>query len=354
MQHHEFSPSHLEQIRLCPGSHIMQKGLPEKETPWSLEGTKLHKAVETGDTSALNPDQKEVVEKCLEFLANLDKGEDPIIEFEKKVEVRDAAGNIVTYGFIDVLIRSKTKLIIIDWKFGFIPVKVVAENIQLATYALAALQLYPEYSECECHVFQPRIYNHSFHTFRNKENILANIFNLIEKAKSEDLLLRPSDSSCRYCKARLGCPAFRVKYQQLQASIEIYNLDDERVLSHLYAASLTVKGHISEIEDAVKARITEKGSCGNYIFQTQRGAREIKDINALYDVVKDYLTPREFNATCKVSVAKIESAIADKLCAAASANGEKMTKTAGKSLAESKIVHLVTRAADRFLVVEKE
>lgn len=352
MQHHEFSPSHLEQIRLCPGSHIMQKGIPEKESSWAAEGTLLHNAIANDDFSDLTEEQKEVVERCIEFISTLSKGEGASWEYEKKLEIKDESGTVITYGYADVIIRSKTKLIVIDWKFGYIPVKTVAENIQLASYALGALQAYPQYIECECWVFQPRIRNISSYTFRNPGNILTNIQHLISQGSSEDLILRPSDSACRYCKARLGCPAFRAKYQRLQASLEGYDLDDEKVLSQLYAASLTVKRHVNEIENALKEYISEHGRCGGYVFQTQNGAREIKDLNALYDSVKDYITPREFNDACKVSVSKIESMLADKFCAAAKNKGEKLTKTEGKSLAGERISHLVTRAAEKRLIVE--
>ena len=77
MQHHEFSPSHLEQIRLCPGSHIMQKGIPEKESPWSAEGTLLHNAIANDDFSDLTEEQKEETLRRIVKLHKEKKKSDP-------------------------------------------------------------------------------------------------------------------------------------------------------------------------------------------------------------------------------------------------------------------------------------
>ena len=93
----------------------------------------------------------------------------------------------------------------------------------------------------------------------------------------------------------------------------------------------------------MKQTIEEQGSCGKYVFDIKDGAREIKDLNRLYSVVKDYLTPQEFNDTCKVTLGKLESALAEKFIAAEAILGNKLTKTDAKKKCYDMLSELVSR-----------
>ena len=130
MEHHEFSPPRLEQLRICPGAHIMQQGLPDVETEWSKEGTLLHNAVATGNLDGLNDEQKETVEKCLNFLDSLVHEDDEVL-VEQKFSVFDTDGSELTFGYLDLCIFNQDtgELIVVDYKFGYIPVKDVDKNI---------------------------------------------------------------------------------------------------------------------------------------------------------------------------------------------------------------------------------
>lgn len=352
MLHHDFSPSRLEQLRICPGSYVMQQGLPDVETEWSKEGTLLHNAVATRNTDGLNDEQKEVVERCFEFLNSITNGGDDIY-IEQKFSVLDNDGTELTFGYLDICIfNEKTReLIVCDWKFGFIPVKDVDRNIQLATYAVAAMQKFGV-SECKCFVFQPRINKETHYTFTNASAIISNIKSIIKRAKDSTIVLNANQDACRYCKARLTCPAFRVEFQKLSASRADYDLTDTNTLEKLYDTTKDVKSFISEIERLVKQTIEEKGSCGKYQFQTTEGAREVKDLNALYATVKDYLTIAEFNSVCKLTLGKFEDLLAGKLMKEVEVQGGKLTKAQAKTVVYEKIRDLITRGTPTKKIVE--
>lgn len=352
MDHHEFSPSRLEQFRLCPGSYYMQQGLPEEESEWSKEGQLLHNAVATGCLDGLNDEQATAVQSCLDFLKSMVHPTDQVF-YEHKLTV-DYDDKVLTEGIADVIIVNpeEKKAYVIDWKFGYNPVKNVAENIQVATYAVGVMQRFGV-SSCKAFVFQPRIRFKSHYTFTNASAIIANIRSIIQWAKSRDLVLKASESACRYCRARLNCPAFRLNFQRLSACKPDYDLSDIPTLVSLYEASKEVKSFISEVEAAVKQVIEAKGRCGNYVFQTAEGAREVKDLNALYAVVKDYLTPQEFNAVCKITLGKFETALSEKLIAEAAVRGEKLTKTEAKSRCYAMIAHLISRGNPTKKIVEE-
>lgn len=353
MKHHEFSPSRLEQFRLCPGSYYMQQGLPEEENEWAKEGTLLHNAVATGCLDGLNDEQATVVQKCLNFLKTLIEPGDQVF-YEEKVTIKDENGNILTEGIVDVIIFNpeKHKAVTIDWKFGYNPVKNVSENIQVATYAVGVMQRFGVQA-CDAYVFQPRIHQKSHYQFSNADAIISNIRNIIKRAQSRDLVLKPSESACRYCRARLNCPAFRLNFQRISACRPDYDLSDIPTLVSLYEASKEAKSFISEVEAAVKKVIEDKGRCGNYVFQTAEGAREVKDLNALYAVVKDYLTPAEFNSVCKITLGKFETTLSQKLIAEAAVKGEAITKTEAKSRCYAMIAPLISRGNPTKKIVEE-
>lgn len=350
--HHDFSPSRLEQFRICPGAYLMQKGLPDVENEWSKEGTLLHNAVATGKTDGLNDEQKETVERCLNFWDSIVHEDDETL-VEQKFSVFDTDRSELTFGYLDLCVFNQEtgELIVVDWKFGYIPVKDVDKNIQLATYALAAMQRYGA-KKCLCYVFQPRIHKASHYTFTNPDAILANVKSIIKRAKDNKIVLNAQQDACRYCNARLGCPAFRIEFQKLMASKGDCDLSDTNTLERLYDTAKDVKSFISEIERHVKQMIEEKGSCGKYQFQTSDGAREVKDLNALYAVVKDYLTPAEFNSVCKLTLGKFEDLFASKLIAEADIQGQKLTKAQAKSAVFEKIRDLITHGTPTKKIVE--
>ena len=351
MKHHEFSPSSLEQYRLCPGSYQMQQGIPEQPSDAAAEGTLLHNAVATGNFDGLTSDQIELVTKCIEF-RNSFAEPDTLILNEEFVSVHDENGDEITTGTADCIILPRKPVpIVIDWKFGYTPVNDVNKNIQLATYALGVMQEY-KVDSVDAWVFQPRLHKKTHHIFTNATAILSNIKNIINAAASENIYLKPSEAACRYCKARLSCPAFRVKFQKLMASRNDYDMNHIPTLEKLFDASKSIKTFLNEIENAVKSVIEEKGACGKYVFQTTEGAREIKDLNALYSVVKNYLTTAEFNNVCKVSVSKLESAVADRMIAGVKANGGKLSKAEAKSTVSKMISELVTRGNPKKTIVE--
>ena len=355
MDHHEFSPSKLEQLRICPGSYVMQQGLPETPSAISAEGTLLHNAVATGDFTGLNDEQIEVVQQCIDFYKSFMKEGSQVL-FEQAVEIKNPeTGEVLTQGIVDcIVIVEPDVIVVIDWKFGYNPVSNVERNIQLASYSAGVMQLF-NVSAVDAWVFQPRIHKKSHHLFTNEDAICANIKVIINKtsvSSEGSIHLFACEEACRYCKARLNCPAFRVKFQKLTASNGDYDLNHIPTLEKLYEASKGVKSFLSEIENAVKRVIEEKGRCGKYTFELSKGSREVKDLNALYGKVQDYLTPQEFNSVCKVSLGKFEATVADKLIAAAVAVGEKLTKTEAKRLCYAMIADLVTTGTPTKKIVE--
>jgi CRISPR/Cas system-associated exonuclease Cas4 (RecB family) len=347
MSHHTFSPSKLDQLRICPGSYKMQVGIPEQPaSEYAEEGRMLHECVATGSTEGISETQEELVQSCWDFLNGIRQEDDEVIH-EQKIEISSENGEVLTFGTADVIIKHKSgEVSVIDWKFGYTPVKHPAENAQLATYSAAAME-FSGASECTGYIYQPRLRYTAKFRFTNRPAIVKNIEHIIRQATGEKLILCANDESCRYCKARLGCPAFREKYQRIMA-IENSDLESEETLVRLYEDTKVLKPFIAQIEDAVKQMIESVGKCGNYIFKESYGSRKIPDINSLYDRLKDLLTPREFNEICSVSIGKLEALATSKIVAAS----ENMPKAEAKRLFADMVADLIVRGTPSKTIVE--
>jgi len=332
----------------------MQLGLPERESEWAAEGKKLHLAIATGDRSGLDADQVALVDRCLEFALGLANEPNDVMLFEQPINVLSENGLLITSGTVDcVIVKANSQLIVIDWKFGYNKVSEVLRNIQLAAYCVGAMQCFKS-DRCIGYVYQPRIKNVSLYEFTNPRSIIANINGIIERTTREKMVLNPSEEACRYCRARLNCPAFRVKFQKLSACRENFDFSNLSHLTALYESSRAVKSFINEIESEVRKVVETTGSCGRYVFQISEGSREIKDLNSLYAAVKDYLTQGEFNDICKVTIGKLESSLSERIAAEAKAKGETITKTEAMSRCRKIIAPLITHGAQTKKIVEQE
>lgn len=350
-------PSALQQYAACPGSYQMQLGMPYETSPEAEEGTMLHSRVaHGGNTEGLDTEQAGAVEFCMEFLMDTirDSGLGTAT-FEQPIEVRRQDGTLLTKGTCDVLLTGKNAdtCAVIDWKFGRTPVEDAASNLQLAAYALGAMQLIKA-SSCTVHVFQPRIKKHTCYTFTKPEAIIANIDKVIKRATGESMILNAGEA-CRYCKAKGVCPAFRRTSDALAVVRDNADaLATPEKLADYYSKAQIVKKLCSQIEDAMKMYLDEHGECAGYRYQEIAGKREVNDICGVAVALSGIITNSEFLDCCTASTSKLESLYVEKACAAATANGQKLTKKDAKAQFESETAQFIQRGTPTRRIVLKE
>ncbi len=347
-QHHDFSPSKLPMLMACPGAYKMQQGIADVQSPEAQEGSMLHECVATGKLDGLNSEQETAVTSCLDFLAKL-AGEGAKVYREMPMTVKDADGSVLTSGTCDIAIEYPDgRLAVIDWKFGRKAVADVNRNMQLASYAVGAMQELGHQS-CECHVYQPRIYAHSAYTFARPDAILANIRNIISKCQCENLLLCPGEH-CAYCKAKGRCPAFMAKFKALAEPLADWQDSPEQIVA-LYEQSKVVEKFCREVKAALEAYISAHGKCGGYIYREKPGNREIGDISSAYSALQDYITQQELLGQCKVSVSGLTDVLVGKMQAQAQAAGGKLTKVAAKAKIEELLAPYIQRGTPTKTIV---
>ena len=355
--HHLYSPSRLQRIHDCPGSVRMESMCPPVEnTPDATEGTMLHERVVSEDLSGLDSEQAAAVESCLSFAESLiDNSCTVDKELFLIVRDEDGKGDVLTSGTADfVIVHTGQKTAdVIDWKFGRTPVEEAPNNYQGASYSLGVFQRFGV-SSVTFHIYQPRIFNHTQYTFTNPKNILTNIRNIINRAKSTELILNAGDTACRYCAAKSICPAFSARFRALEPiQNETRALEDPAVLLDYWNRAQVVDRFLKELKEAVTDYCKEHGNLGEWYIQERAGRREITNTVELCTRLNSYITAAEWRQCNTVNLGKLTDLIVEKLKAAATANGEKLTTKAAKDKVEELIGDLIQRGEPSSVLARK-
>ena len=359
--HHLYSPSRLQRIHDCPGSVRMESMCPPvTTTPEASEGTLLHEAIkklirdpECDAYSGFDTEQCGAIENCLSFLATLEQKDD-LVNAEQPLYIEDEHGKLLTEGTADVVIvHTNNTADLVDWKFGRTIVEEAPNNYQLAAYALGVFQNYGVDS-VTCHIYQPRAYHQSHYTFSYPQNIQKNLQNIISLAKAPELILNAGDSQCRYCAAKSICPAFSARFRALEATpVETRDLTNPAVLLDYWNRAQVVERFLKELKEAVTNYCKEHGNLGEWYIQERAGRREITNTVELCTRLNSYITAAEWRQCNSVNLGKLTDLIVEKLKAAATANGEKLTTKAAKDKVESLIGDLIQRGEPSAVLTRK-
>ena len=222
--HALLAPSSAKRWLTCPGSVLMERGIPDVESDYAAEGTAAHFLAATAlrtDGRVPNGDSADPIQEYVDRIRESAQGHTLLVEQRLPIGhvtlEDDAAGTADA-----IVIHDDGKIIEInDLKFGM-GVKVYAErNEQMMLYALGALRQFTVLGEFEkviLRIHQLRL-NHldewecsvvELEEFADEVRVRAQfIWRLlkgeVEFKPSEDLC--PSDDACRFCKARSTCPA---------------------------------------------------------------------------------------------------------------------------------------------------
>ena len=246
----------------CPGSVALEASLPDETSAFAREGTAAHALAELALRAGCAPEKwvgEEIEGHFVDaaMAAHVAMYVDYInaLPGEKLYEVRvDYSGYAAGgFGTADCIVLDEGVVHVVDLKFGQ-GVRVEAkDNAQLMLYALGA---YGDFGfECKLDtarmsIVQPRL-DH-IDTFEIKINDLLKWARTVVKpaaklAMQEGAPFRPSESACRFCKARATCRALaqhnlelvQATFENLDArpapaSPDLLNIDEvTRLLPHL-------------------------------------------------------------------------------------------------------------------------
>jgi hypothetical protein len=198
----------------------MEQGLPESDSEQSNEGQLLHDyyAHPEYDRSFLKPNQRDLVDLA-DTLSGvvIKRCEEALMLLGPFIDIREMqlATNEGVYGTPDRLRNYYDKtVVIIDAKFGFNVVDRAEVNLQLRAYAVLGYDYARDAKQVVVSIVQPRTpYDEritmAVYTHEDIEAARKEIAFIIKHTEAVTMRLIPGEEQCRYCKAKLTCPAFR-------------------------------------------------------------------------------------------------------------------------------------------------
>lgn len=247
--HSTWSASGFEQKMLCPGSHVLQEGLPNTSSKYAAEGTAAHQvltwalqqdrpaAAYVGQTInvegfdiEVDDDMAEHVQVCIDYVKDA-AGDDGVILVDQRVNYSTYLDvpESEAWGTADVIIIRGNEIIVIDFKHGR-GFEVSAEaNPQMSLYALGALQAYQglvgDFNRVRMVISQPRIksapseYDITVEKLEYWARFAAR--GAVDKCNNAkvapevdgwaEVFLRPGEKQCKFCRAKATCPALRTE-----------------------------------------------------------------------------------------------------------------------------------------------
>lgn len=298
----------------CPPSARLGEQFPDRPTNAAAEGTLAHELAElklrhyfqtvdfgkTKYTRAVNKLKKEeawsdemleYTEEYLDYVKALAMGfkSRPSVAVEKQVDLKAYIPE--GFGTADCVLIGGGVIHVVDFKYGK-GILVSAEgNPQLALYALGAYEaykiLYPV-DRVEMHIVQPRVKDGISKWGCNLKELLAYgnyVGERAEMAFKGEGDFSPSESTCRFCRARSRCRARAEHHVSLAFSPEYGKLpplisNDE--MGGLLRQGAGVDKWLSDLKECALKECLAGNSVPGWKAVEGRGSREWKDLDTAF------------------------------------------------------------------------
>lgn len=359
--HHKRSMSKLPYFEACAG---FESGGGTNEA--ALEGTRLHEILDEvvevikkhgiGQITAEDAlshvlDQPESVadendelllRQCCAVLDEwISAGTVVALHNEIKVHIRNDENAELTNGHLDLLIEYNTGVgVLIDWKFGWVPVQDASINLQGHGYALGCFQQFSHLQKIAVLFFQPKINRRTEHVLdrtMDQATVYSKIEGVLTAAADENSPLAPNPY-CDYCVHNGDCPALvgeavRAVRQYtrlpLPESLDIEKLDTpEKLIKAHYVLerlktvveSSKIKDHLLELAKASGGELEAEivpGQVARISVQSRSAKRSVSDPLLIANVISDVLPIEQAQqvvlAACNPAVGELESGFAETL-----------------------------------------
>lgn len=221
--HSKFSASGAERWGNCPGSVGLSEGLPDKDSVWSIEGTRAHEVLEgylrialglpvedfsVFDRHPYNEEMNTHAANAVDFILKIAGGAEVLCEHKVYLDWL----NPEAFGTLDAAIVDYFgTLHIIDYKYGAGVAVSPRENLQMIFYALAVTHLHHwNFKSVRIWIIQPRIKSYdgpvfwdvSMKAMRAWETVFRDMIRQVEIAPN----LFYEGPHCHWCRAKSICP----------------------------------------------------------------------------------------------------------------------------------------------------
>ena len=336
------SASGMQRLFLCPGSWNAERKCPiDEESEDAAMGTILHAHMEQG-TMPEDPEDAEAVAWCREMekaLCEKHLGmKENWTDVQTVREVRLFERDRLFSGKPDMVAVWDRKALVVDYKFGRIPVSPAECNLQLSALAVLVMDGHEAYHADEVFVciLQPYASRKEpavcRYTRESVEQARAFFRACIEQAQDEHAPLKPSEKACRYCRAQSSCPAVKLALVQvtsgdLTAAWEEWSPEKRR---EAYDLAKLAKRWAASVESKVKADLRAEVEIPGLVLAPGKKAFTVTDAAAAFQILNglfpDDITAQAFTACCKVGITDLDKLV----------HSVRKAADAGAKVAESK------------------
>ncbi len=330
MAHHAFlSASSSHRWLKCPIAPTLESKIPQKTSVYAFEGTFAHnllahcleqgidaetfsnqKVTFDNDTRIVDAEMASSVSRVLEYVRSfpgtfLSEIEVPLEPFTTEPGATGTA---------DILIFNNAQWIIADFKYGAgVPVN-AENNTQLMLYACGALHQYGDIvgrpETLTLTIIQPRI--------RTSDPIKEWTISVAElEAKAQEFRTKGQqalelktkrsisfdsygvdEDSCRFCRAKVRCPA--LSRHVLLETTKDPSTNTTVELSKAYSSISLIKSYVKACEEEVFKRLNAGDEIQGYqLVEGRKGNRSFKDINQAQELLTSVLGEEAFKRILK-------------------------------------------------------
>jgi hypothetical protein len=245
--HSIYGMSVLERRIACPGSAQAEMGRPDTSSAAADRGTLLHEAAAKALLSGVDADDVledddqgvEIVQAYLDEVRATHDRLGGTLLVEHRFHLTDIADEL--WGTADAVIVAPPRVAVLDLKTGgghFVPVTKPdgRPNVQLAGYSLGGMQAVPKgvvIDDVELVVVQPLRggVQRAIYDSMDIADLGVDLLEAVTAGNAENPERRASDE-CRWCKARLDCPALRqAAFAAAQLEFADISVDDDDILA---------------------------------------------------------------------------------------------------------------------------
>lgn len=250
--HSKYSASKSKILLNCAGSLALSRGIPNRSSKYSREGTAAHAvaswALEEGkpavayigrrvpvehETFEVDAEMAEHLQVYVDLVTTLRDTLDATLLVEQRLNYgpfilvgTEEEGQDVAWGTGDAVLLAGEEIIVCDLKYGRGEEIDATDNSQLMSYALGALEKFGDYGDFKqvrCMISQPRTSKTASEWTCSVEDLLAFAKTFqqavirIERAESTfdsrndtwDAAYLGAGDHCRWCPAKATCPEYR-------------------------------------------------------------------------------------------------------------------------------------------------
>ena len=226
------SASSMPRYAACAGSRAMEQGLPEPPSDSTQEtGVNVHAAMETGDDSDLEMDEKDIAAKLREFEERevASWREDfslgtPIVIREQRMWIRDRKTlDPVASARPDVVFTSGVHGAVVNYKSGFAQQTPSDRNWQCRTEVIALWHEHPDLEHIRGAILASRLntkFDATDYDVNDLRRIETELRHILWRTQQSDAPRVPG-AHCRWCKARGVCREAAVYGMIVQADMPL-------------------------------------------------------------------------------------------------------------------------------------